>query len=85
MEDTLLRLPVVCPECGKESLAEFPSASIAEALATGGSIRLYAECHDKAWQATLLEREQMLEYLQAANLWRSTRELTSTGPLSVGS
>ena len=82
MEDTLLRIPVVCPECAKELLAEFPTASIAEALATGGSIRLYAQCHNKAWQASCLEREQLREYLEAANLARSARELKSPGRLS---
>jgi hypothetical protein len=32
MEDTLLRIPVVCPACAKESLTELPAASIAEAM-----------------------------------------------------
>jgi hypothetical protein len=83
MEDTLLRIPVVCPECAKESLTELSTASIAEALTTGDVIRLYAQCHDKVWQASCLEREQLREYLEAANLSRSVRELESPGPLSA--
>jgi hypothetical protein len=82
MEGTLLRIPVVCPECAKELLTELPTASIAEALATGRSIRLYASCHGKAWQANCLEREQLRDYLEAATLSRA-RELKSPGPLSV--
>jgi hypothetical protein len=74
MEDTLLRIPIVCPECTKEALTELPSVSTADALATGDSIRLYAPCHDKAWQASGLEREQLQEYLEAASLSRSARE-----------
>ena len=35
MEYTLLRIPVVCPECGAELLAELPAASIAQALGSG--------------------------------------------------
>jgi hypothetical protein len=27
MEDSLLRIPVVCPDCGREVLTEFPAAS----------------------------------------------------------
>jgi hypothetical protein len=73
MEDTVLRIPIVCPECARESLTEFASASIAEALVTGDSIRLYASCHGKAWQASSLEREQLQEYLDAASLPRSAR------------
>jgi hypothetical protein len=68
MEDTLLRIPVVCPECANEWLAELPTASIAKALATGGPIHLYALCHNKAWQATMLEREQLRQYWEVANL-----------------
>jgi hypothetical protein len=58
-------------EAEKELLTEFPTASIAEALVTGGSIRLYARCHNKVWQASCLEREQLREYLEAANMLRS--------------
>jgi hypothetical protein len=68
MENALLRIPVVCPKCGRELLNEFPIASVAEALAAGGSIRLHAKCHGKAWQASALEREQVREYLDAMEL-----------------
>jgi hypothetical protein len=78
-----LRIPVVCPECGKELLTEFPTAAIAEALASGDSIRLHAPCHGTMWHASPLEREQFRQYLDAANLPRSSRaELKSR---SVGS
>jgi hypothetical protein len=63
-----VRVPVVCPECKRESLAELPAAPIAEALASGDSIRLYARCHGKIWQASSIEREQLRAYLEAANL-----------------
>ncbi len=68
MEDTPLRVPAVCPDCGKEFLTEFPSIFIAEALNTGGPIRLYASCHDKTWSASSPEREQLQEYLEAVDL-----------------
>jgi hypothetical protein len=72
MENALLRIPVACPKCGREFLNEFPIASITEALAAGESIRLYVNCHDKAWQASVLEREQVREYLDAMELSRSS-------------
>jgi hypothetical protein len=67
MEDSMLRIPVVCPECGRESLNRFPIASTIEALVAGDSIRLQVNCHDRSWQASFLEREQLREYLEAVN------------------
>jgi hypothetical protein len=68
MEDTLLRMPVVCPECAKEILMAFSTHEIAQALATGGAICLHAQCHAKKWQASAIEREQLQEYLEASTL-----------------
>ena len=65
-------------EAEKELLTEFPTASIAEALVTGGSIRLYARCHNKVWQASCLEREQLREYLEA-NVRRRARKAAKRG------
>jgi hypothetical protein len=61
-----LRVPAVCPVCGKECLTELPAASTAEALATGQSIRLFVRCHEKTWLASSVEREQLSEYLEAS-------------------
>jgi hypothetical protein len=83
MEDTLLRMPVMCPECAREWLMEVPIASIAEALASNGYIRLYAPCHDKVWEASCLEREQLGEYLEVANLSRSARKIKVLGSLAA--
>ena len=68
MTVVLVRVPVTCPECKTESLTELPAALIAQALASGDSIRLYARCHSKIWQASGIEREQLRAYLQAASL-----------------
>jgi hypothetical protein len=83
MEDTPLRIPVVCPECAKEVSTDIPTASIADALATGGPIRLYSPCHERVWQASCLEREQLQAYLEAAILSRSLQKPKSLGPLSM--
>ena len=69
-----LRIPVACPECGKEILTEFPAFAIAEAPARGDSIRLQAPCHGKTRHASPLEREQFRQYLDAANLPRSAEQ-----------
>jgi hypothetical protein len=68
MEEALLRVPVVCPECGKELLTEYAAASLVEALINGDSIRLYASCHRQVWQASVIERDQLRQYLEAAML-----------------
>ena len=62
-----VRFPATCAECAKESLVEYPVALVAHSLLTGRGIRLYAECHDKYWTATFLEREQLREYLATTN------------------
>jgi hypothetical protein len=68
MQNTVLHAPIACPECAKEVLTEFRAVSIAQALATGEPIRLFASCHYKAWTASSVEREQLREYLDAAIL-----------------
>ena len=60
-----VRFPVICPICARALLTELPVAQIAEALITGSSIRLHANCHDVHWDATELEIEQIREYLGA--------------------
>jgi|SRR5882724_411541 len=60
-----LRFPVVCPVCAKEQIATLPIATLTRGLLTGKSIRLYAACHDKYWDATSVEKEQLREYLGA--------------------
>jgi hypothetical protein len=64
MVQALVRVPVVCPECGREWLTEFPATPLAAALDSGTSIALYARCHDRAWQASNTEREQLRAYLE---------------------
>ena len=49
-----------------ELLAEFPITQISNALKTGKTIRLYAHCHGKYWDATFVERTQLREYLETA-------------------
>lgn len=66
VQEPLIRFPIACPVCSKEFLAEFPVAVVADALVTANSIRLYARCHDKAWDASAIEREQLREYLSAS-------------------
>lgn len=68
MPDAMLHAPIACPECARELLTEFRAASLAQALATGETIRLFASCHYKAWTASSVEREQLRAYLDAAIL-----------------
>jgi len=67
MQVAVLRVPIVCPSCEKEWLTELPVADIAQALASGAAIRLFARCHNTAWTASALEREQLREYFEATS------------------
>ena len=73
MLEAVLRVPVACPKCTREQLLELAAGTVAEALASGAAILLFVSCHRAAWKASLVEREQLREYLDAATLsWRTT-------------
>jgi hypothetical protein len=67
MNHSTVRFPAVCPQCGRERLAEFPLEEVANALQRGTDICLVATCHDVIWTATELELEQIREYLGAVH------------------
>ena len=66
--EPLVRFPVFCPTCAAERLVTVPVAVIAAALVKGGTIRLHASCHDKWWDATAVELQQVREYLAATSM-----------------
>jgi hypothetical protein len=68
MPEPILKIPVTCPRCALESLAEIPIAVIANALLIGKAIRLYSKCHDHYWTATFAEREQLRKSLRVLKL-----------------
>jgi hypothetical protein len=66
MRQPMMGFPVTCPECGAEALREFPVAEVALALMTRrNSLHLYAPCHGRLWRASLIEIQQIREYLGA--------------------
>jgi hypothetical protein len=75
MPEPILTVPVTCPHCALESLAEMPIALIANALLIGKAIRLYSKCHDHYWTATFAEREQLRQSLAAFKMAPHTRSL----------
>jgi hypothetical protein len=66
MDAPTIKFPVTCPQCGKESLAEYRVVAVTIALFEWGSMRLYADCHQVFWDASLVERDQIREYLGTA-------------------
>jgi DNA-directed RNA polymerase subunit RPC12/RpoP len=58
-------LPVTCPHCGEKSLAKFRVSVLADGI-LGDSIRLYADCHLVAWDASEGELENIRHHLRAA-------------------
>jgi len=59
-------VPVICPQCGGESLKRLAVSVVAEALIAGTFLRLSTACHCAEWDATAVELEQIREYLIAA-------------------
>jgi len=68
MSEPEIMIPVTCPECGKETLCTLVVAVAADALSGGGSIPLRSSCHNQEWDADLLEREQLREYLGSTSI-----------------
>jgi len=63
-----LRVPVTCPDCGAERLAELPADRVTGALREGRALRLHAPCHDVWWNASAVEVEQVRQYVGALSL-----------------
>jgi hypothetical protein len=66
--EPLVRFPVLCPTCASEMLTAVPVKAVAAALINGGTVRLHATCHDKWWDATAIELQQIREYLAATSV-----------------
>jgi two-component system, LuxR family, sensor kinase FixL len=63
VNELTVRFPVTCPVCGNEVLAAFRIADVTGALINARKIRLYAICHDTAWDATDVEMRQLHKYV----------------------
>jgi hypothetical protein len=68
MTESIVKFPVICPECQREVLTSLPFTFAAVALIRGRNIRLHASCHDKWWDASPVEVEQLREYVGALAL-----------------
>jgi hypothetical protein len=52
MTQPTIRIPVVCPQCGDECLAELPIADLAGSLLADDMVELHSSCHQISWTAT---------------------------------
>ncbi|MEA3152361.1 MAG: hypothetical protein QOD56_3300 [Gammaproteobacteria bacterium] len=77
MDAPTIKFPVTCPQCGKESLAEYRVVAVTIALFEWGSMRLYADCHQVFWDASVVERGQIREYLGTSWLGAGPSSLES--------
>lgn len=70
MNDSVVRFPVTCPACSRESLVRLSADAILQSLATDRPLKLYAKCdhHAIAWVANEIERNQIREYTDAVHL-----------------
>lgn len=75
MNDSVVRFPVTCPVCSRESLARLSVDTILRSLATDRPLKLYAKCdrHAIAWVANEIERNQIREYTDAVHSSLSER------------
>jgi hypothetical protein len=78
MVDNQLRVPIVCPTCGRESIAELPLLATFEALEQSCPVLLNSSCHGLVWPATEVEREQLQQYVDAGSVSKLTGDLKSS-------
>ena len=79
-QPNLLHFPVVCPQCGSESLLGLPFAEAASDLASGRQIQLYSRCHGRNWIASNIEVEQLREYFLCTLSVVEAESLPQPGP-----
>lgn len=67
MDELVVKFPVKCPMCGRESLVRSSLDTILLTLATDRPIKLYAKCahHRVVWVATEIQRSQIRDYMEA--------------------
>jgi hypothetical protein len=63
MDESEVRIPVRCPECGTVTLTAFPSVVVAIALTSWHQMHLYSHCHEASWDATQSEMGSIREHL----------------------
>jgi hypothetical protein len=78
MNDKQLRVPIVCPICGSESVAELPLIATVEALEGSSPVLVKAVCHKLVWLATEIEREQFRQYVDARSVSELSGDLESS-------
>jgi hypothetical protein len=59
VETKVIRFPVYCPTCQKEWTYGLPQDQILKSLNTGTAIPVYAACHNKTWNLSDSEREDL--------------------------
>jgi hypothetical protein len=70
MNDSVVRFPVTCPVCSRESLAGSSLSAIVQSLAADRPLKLSTQCvgHRIAWVANEVERNQIRDYADVV-LW----------------
>jgi hypothetical protein len=72
-----IRVPVRCPKCGNERLAELSVAELAIAIIEKRAFHLYSACHGESWAASQAEAQKIREYLARERPWIGDAQIES--------
>ena len=72
-----IKVPVKCPKCGNELLAELSVAELAISIMEGRAFHLYSACHGESWDASQAEAQQIREYLVRVRPWIGDAQIES--------
>jgi hypothetical protein len=70
-----VEVPVQCPSCGIVRMTSFPVLVILAALTKWQQMRLYAGCHDGAWDASPAELQAIRQHLGEEWIDKNLRHL----------
>ena len=63
-DDPRIHFPATCPECGKTVVMNYHPDYLTGALKDGKPIEMWASCHDKRWDASAQEVQQIRKVLE---------------------
>jgi hypothetical protein len=61
---TRIAVPATCPECGEPVVMNFTAGYLRKCLDSGAPIELRASCHNKKWDASATEVQQIRRLLE---------------------
>jgi hypothetical protein len=84
VDERYILIPVKCPQCGATEQVAFSVDVVVTAVTAWGLMRLFATCHEVAWDASVSEIQSIREHLGDQWLKSSLAHQADVGSSVVG-